>query len=365
MLIDTLMPGGAERVAVEVACSLDPERFEPFFVVTRNSGPLEAPLRAARMPVHILGRRGRLPPVRTLRRARGLLRTADAIHAHMFGSSMWGALLARTLRLPLMTSDASWSGVRTWTRTWGYRYVIGPEARTIVCPSDRVARSIEEEGVPSAKMKVIENGVRLAAALPRSEARAELGLPQDDWVIGITANLRPEKAHEVLLRAFARVNGTSRPAWLCVVGDGPRRDELRGLASELGIGERVLWAGDRRDARRLASAFDTAVICSSWEGLPLAALEALASGVPLVATRVGALPDVVEGGGGVLVDVGDDAALARELATLMNDPATAREMGRRGIRRVDERYRHERMVAEFEQAYDELLAEPRRGRSSG
>ena len=355
MLLDALPPGGAERVAVEVACSLDSARFTPFFVLTRAGGPLEAPLRANGIPVTILGPRGREVPIRMLLRARHLLRDADVIHAHMFGSSVWGALLSRVTGVPLITRDPTWSGERTWMRTYAYRYWIGRRARVIICPSELVARSIEDEGVPAERLRVIVNGVPRTEALPREAARAELGLAPEAWVIGIIANLREEKAHEVLLRAFARILGDGRAATLCIVGDGPRRDELQALAQTLGIDQRVVWAGNRVDARRLASAFDTAVICSSWEGLPLAALEVLAAGVPLVASRVGALPHVVEDGAGVLFEPGDDEDLARRLAALIDDPELARDIGQRGLRRIEDRYRFERMVDEFAQVYDEVL----------
>ena len=358
MLIDSLAEGGAERVAVEVACHLDPTRFEPHFVVTRSGGPLELPLQIAGIRTTILGREGGGPPVRMLARALRLLRDADLIHAHMFGSSVWGALLSRLGGVPLVTSDAAWSGQRTRVRTWGYRHWIGTRALAIVCPSAPVASSIVAEGVPAQRLRVIENGVPRDAALPSADARSELGLNQRSWVIGIVANLRAEKAHQVLLHAFSHMAADRPSATLCVVGDGERRDELRALARHLGIDERVVWAGHRQDARRLASAFDTAVICSEWEGLPLAALEVLAAGVPLVASRVGVLPEVVGGGAGVLFDSGDDAQLARELAALMDDPGRARTLGERGRRRVGERYPFERMVKEFEDVYDNVLVGP-------
>jgi glycosyltransferase involved in cell wall biosynthesis len=356
MLIDSLMPGGAERVAVEVACALDRERFAPFFVVTRLGGPLEDPLRAAGVPVVVLGRRGKGLPVRMLARAHKLLRHADLIHAHMFPSSIWGALLSRTTGVPLVTRDPTWSGVRTVTRTYGYRHWIGPRARAIVCPSPLVAQSIEDEGVPPSKLRLIVNGVPTDAALPRDRARSELGLDQDGWVIGIIANLREEKRHEVLLRAFARLVASGRNPTLCLVGDGPRRPQLEALAHDLGIEREVVWAGDRPDARRLASAFDTAVICSSWEGLPLAALEVMAAGTPLVATRVGVLPRILGDGAGVLVNVDDDEGLAAALVALMDDPSRGAELRAEGLRLIADEYRFERMVDEFAALYDDVLA---------
>jgi glycosyltransferase involved in cell wall biosynthesis len=293
-----------------------------------------------------------------LAQARRLLRDADLIHAHMFTSAMWGATLSRWTKVPLVVRDPTWSGERTFARTHGYRRLIGPTARVIVCPSRLVARSIAEEGVPAEKLEVITNGVRLEAALPRERARMELGLAADAWVIGIIAMLREEKAHEVLLRAVSTMVVNGRRPTLCIVGDGPRRGELEQLAGSLGLGDAVVWAGNRPDAGRLASAFDTAVICSNWEGLPLAALEALAAGTPLVATRVGAIPEVMAGGAGVLVDVADDAGLARELTALMDQPRRVEGLRARGLQRIEDEYRFETMVARFTGLDDSVLVRP-------
>jgi glycosyltransferase involved in cell wall biosynthesis len=357
MLLDTLVPGGAERVAVEVACALDPDRFEPFFVVSRLGGPLEAALDEAGVPYRILGRKGRSIPVRAFADARRSFASADLIHAHMFGSSIWGALFSRATGVPLITRDPTWSGTRTAARTYAYRYWIGPTARRIICPSAPVADSILAEGVAPDKLTVITNGVPLGAAVPRSDARRELHLAADAWVIGIIAHLREEKAHEVLIRAFARVLASGRRSTLCIVGDGPRRPALEALAVRLGVNSHIVWAGSHRDARRLAGAFDAAVICSNWEGLPLAALEVLAAGTPLVATRVGVLPTVLDEGAGMLVDVGDDEQLAAALISLLDSPEAAADLSARAIARVEDRYRFERMVEEFAAVYEDVLAE--------
>ena len=204
-------------------------------------------------------------------------------------------------------------------------------------------------------VEVVSNGVRLDAALPRSAARRELHLDADDFVVGIIAQLRIEKAHEVLLRAAARLQAEGRQLKVCVVGDGSRMPFLQETTAQLALEQSVVWAGEHRDAGRLAAAFDLGVICSDWEGLPLASLEILAAGVPLVATAVGALPGIVRDDAGVIVDVRDDAALAAGIAALMDDPQRLASLGEQGRRRVRDEYSFERMVREFERIYLEVL----------
>ena len=137
--------------------------------------------------------------------------------------------------------------------------------------------------------------------MSRSAARRELALSPTAFVVGIVARLRPEKNHEILLRATARLVADNRDVTICAVGDGPRRAYLEHLAKDLGVADRLVWAGERTEAGRLVTAFDIAVLCSAWEGLPLAALEAMVAGVPVIATAVGGLPDLLVGGAGVLV----------------------------------------------------------------
>jgi glycosyltransferase involved in cell wall biosynthesis len=365
MLIDSFLAGGAERIAVEVACGLDRNRFEPSVIATRTSGPLEDKLRSAGIPYLVLGRRRGFAPMKLLKAHRAIA-GADILHAHKLGSNMWGALLARTTRVPLVVREPTFSGVRTKQRSLGYRHWVAPVARRVICPTEVVARSLEADGFTPQQIRVIPNGVPLDAALPRTEARAELGLDESARVVGIVARLRLEKAHEVLLRAIARIADARPDLRLAVVGDGSRRAELTQLGDQLGIGERIVWAGERRDARRVISAFDMGVICSSWEGLPVAALETMAAGVPLVATRVGTLPEILADGAGVLVDVGDDAALAVALAQLLDDPVAARAIGERGRDRIRREHAFERMISEFAAIYEEVgrpeTSRPRRAR---
>jgi glycosyltransferase involved in cell wall biosynthesis len=353
-MIDSLLAGGAERVAVEIACGLDRKRFTPHVVVTRHGGPLEALLRAADVQFTVLGRTGRLSPA-ALRRSWGLARRSDLIHSHKFPSSAWAALLARAARVPLVTHDHNWSAGRSRGRALVNRFWIAPAAHRMLCVSRSVARALSEEGVPSRKIEVAENGVHLGPPATREEARRRLGLDRDELVVGSVAALRPEKAHDLLLEAVAFLRAENRRVRLCLVGSGPRADELRALASHLGIDQQVMWAGQRSDAASLVSAFDVAVICSRWEGLPLAALEALAAEVPLVSTAVGGLPDLLSGGAGFLVESPDAGLLAGSIAAVIDHPGEARARARRGRERVEERHGLDQAVRRVEAVYDAAL----------
>lgn len=355
-MVDSLLAGGAERVAVELACALDRERFEPHVLVTRDDGPLRSLLEAADVPVTMLHRGAtvELAPWRAAHRH--LATSADLLHAHKFGSNAWGALLSRSARVPLVVHEHNFSERPGRVRRVLDRHWIATRAGRVLCVSDSVADVERACGVPERLIEVVPNGVRLDAAWTRDAARAELGIAARSFTVGIVGRLRPEKAHDVLLEAVATLARAGRDVRLCVVGDGPCRTELQLQAARLGIDGRVTWAGERRDAATLAAAFDVAVVCSHWEGLPLAALEGMAAGVPLVATQVGGLPTLLERGAGLLVPPADPAALAAALDQLIDDVDHRSRLAEAGRARVRERYSFDGMVDRVQQVYESVLA---------
>ena len=362
-LVDSLVSGGAERVAVELACALDRSRFAPHVIVTRDDGPLRSLLDDADVPCTMLGRRGMLdlrPWLRAHRQLRGA--HGGILHAHKFGSNAWGALLARAAGVPLVVHEHNFSATPSRLRSVIDRRWISTRAARVLCVSESVAAVERSNGVPESLIEVVDNGVRLDAAWSRTDARAALGLADGPFTIGIVGRLRPEKAHEVLIESVSRLVAAGRDVQLCIVGDGPRRAELAALVTRFGLDAMVTWAGERSDAATLAAAFDAAVICSHWEGLPLAALEAMAAGVPLVASNVGGLPSLLAGRAGLLVPPADPPALQDALASLIDDPSERDRIGAAGRERIASAYSFAGMVERIESIYEDI-AERHRARS--
>jgi glycosyltransferase involved in cell wall biosynthesis len=324
-------------------------------VATRAGGPLEDVLREADVPYRVIPRMRRASPA-MIRRVLAETREVGVIHAHTFGSNVWGALAARLNRCRLIAQEHSWSGDTAPGRALWHRRWIAGAAQRFVAVSPNVAAGLLADGVPAHLVEIVPNGVHPSAALPRERARAALGLPLDRDVIGIVAGLRPEKAHDVMLRALERLLEHRPQLLLCVVGDGSERDRLRRLSVDLGVDASVVWAGERSHGAELVSAFDVGVVCSDREALPLAALELLAAGVPLVATAVGDLPAVLAGGVGSIVPPREPEALAAGILRVLDDPALSTAMSEAGRRRVREQYDFGRMVARFEALYREVVA---------
>ena len=304
--------------------------------------------------------------------AGGLFRSArwaDLVHTHLLKADMTGAAVATLAgrRSRLVASKHNDEQVLRRPLVSLVHRILGRlPVRTIVL-SDHVGRFFAEHGgVDPARTRRIYYGIdpapfERAAAKPAAEKqrlRASLGIAPDDVVFVCVARFAPQKAHEILLRALAKVETPS--VRLLLVGDDPFGDGRRraeDVARELRLGGRAIFTGIRRDVPDLLAISDGFVMCSRWEGLGLVFLEAMAASLPIVATRVSAVPEVVDDGEtGVLVPVDDPDALAAALARLAGDPGLRTRLGRAGARRVRERFLLGRMVEETLGVYRETAA---------
>jgi len=192
--------------------------------------------------------------------------------------------------------------------------------------------------------------------VPRAETRAAWGIPAEAPLIGTVTRLSPQKAPLDFVRAAARVAKRHPQCWFMMVGDGPLRAEVEALAAELGIADRLVLTGLRRDVPELLAAFDLFTLSSLWEGLPRVLPQAMATGLPIVATACdGSAEAISDGNNGYLVPPGNPDLLADRLSRLLDDPALAARMGQDGLARVAE-FSDRRMVEEIAALYNELLA---------
>jgi glycosyltransferase involved in cell wall biosynthesis len=375
-MIDSLAEiGGAETLALHLAAELDPERFERTLCVTRWDEELAAapPARDAveRMRaagVRILGvpRRGRLSLaawlilIRFLRRER-----PDLIHAHKFGSNFWAVLFGRLTGVPaIVAHEHMWSYAdSTAVRRWLDRAWIARGADAFIAVSEEGRRQmIEIEGVAPQAVLYVRNGVPDPPPGDATAVRAELGIPADAPVVGTLAQLRPEKALDVLVAATSILREEQPEVRVLIAGEGDRRAELEAQIAHAGLTETVLLLGYRQDVPDLLAAFDVGVCCSDFEGGPLSVMEYMGAGLATVATDVGGLPELIHPDEtGVLVPPRDPQALAAGLAGLLGDEPHRRELGQnaRELRRRD--YSLAAWIARMERLYDELLVHPRRG----
>jgi glycosyltransferase involved in cell wall biosynthesis len=237
----------------------------------------------------------------------------------------------------------------------------------LIAVSPQVRDDLVALGVaPRERFVVIRLGIELNERVApdqdgRSESRRYLGIPSDRFAVGWIGRMTAVKRTDDVLVAFKRLRDSGVDATLCMVGDGPERSRLEDRAHELGVVRDTLFLGYQEDVAPFYAAFDALVLPSGNEGTPVSAIEALAAGRPVVATRVGGVPDVVrDGEDGFLVEAGATDDLAERLGQLARDPNLRERMGAAGRERVLPRYAVDRLVDDVDRLYRSLLAESSR-----
>lgn len=281
-------------------------------------------------------------------------RRVDVLHSHHLGPYMYGAVAARLAGVPHVTTEHSRELYDTPRRWWVGKTMA--HAAEVVTVSHELAqwRRASFNDDPT----VILNGVSLPPLLSvgeRTERRRALGLP-DGFLVACVARLAPEKDHATLLRAFARVRRRVANATLVLVGWGPLESEVEALGDELGIAEHVRFLGRRDDVEDILPACDVITLSSRREGLPLALLEGMAAGLPVVATSVGDVPTLVAEGEGFAVGAGDDEAFADALVHFASDPESRRRAGARARARVERVHSVGAMASSYLRTYQRVLS---------
>lgn len=362
--------GGGERLAKQLAMRLDPSRFERTLCVTRWSVDAERDPAVAAGVDDLREAGVRLLPIerrtKTDLRAWGplwsLMRRGevDVLHAHKFGSNVWAALLGRAAGVPvIVTHEHTWSYEGDPVRRFLDRELIARRSDAFIAVSreDR-RRMIEIEGIRPEDITFVPNGIPAQPIGQGAQVRQELGIEAGAPVVGAVSGLRAQKALDVLIRAAGLLSARVPGARVLIAGEGAERPRLEALVAELELEEVVTFLGARSDVPDVLDAVDVAVSTSTYEGSPLALMECMAAGRPVVATRVGGVPDLIEHGEhGLLVEPDDPAAVTAALAELLEAPERAAEMGRRGRERQAREFDLDVMSRTIEKLYERLYAD--------
>jgi glycosyltransferase involved in cell wall biosynthesis len=351
LVIDSLDGGGAERYVVDLAIALRCRGW-PVEVASSAGGVRAGALADAGVPVWVLldalvKRRVSRRYGRALRRLIADRRPA-VVHAHLYASAAAAAQATRDLPVPLLVTEhteAPWRGRRARAVS---REVYRRADRVVAVSSAIGTLLVEEYDVPGERVDVVLPATTAPVAHRRmvTEPRAP--------VLGVVGRLVPEKGVDVFLQAAALVLAVVPQARVVVVGDGPLRGDLERRAAALGLADSVAFTGFRADAPQLIAGLDLLVVPSRSDGSPLVVCEAMAAGIPVVASRVGGLPDLVaDGRTGLLVQPGQAEDLARAMVALLLDPAAAEELGARA-RQVAATRSHAHLVDRMETMYRSL-----------
>jgi glycosyltransferase involved in cell wall biosynthesis len=290
------------------------------------------------------------------------------VHTHTAKAGFVGRLAARLARVPVVVHtfhghvlQGYYSPLKT--------HLLRRMERALACITDRiiavseqVKRDLVSYGVaPVDDIQVVPLGLELGPFLYGAESRGtfrrELQLNRMEQLVGIVGRIFPIKNHRLFLEAAALVAKEESMVRFVIVGDGMLRPEIERYAHDLGLAHRVIFTGWRRDLPHIYADLDVLAVTSHNEGTPVSAIEAMATGCPVVATRVGGLPDLIQPGEtGCLVPPGNALAMAKALLGLLRDPETARWLGHAARVAVRERFAAHRLVSDVEHLYVELLA---------
>jgi len=281
----------------------------------------------------------------------------DLIHTHGYKGNIYGILAARAARVPIIATCHNWPASTLPLRLYSFLdRIVLRKANHIVAVSENVRERLRRFAIPSRKITVIQNGVDTARfASARPVLRHELNL-DGRTVIGVVGRLSSEKGHKFLLRAAPRLIEEFPTVALVFIGSGPEQPALESLTRELNLQDRVFFAGFRRDMPQVYASIDILVLPSLEEGLPLTVLEAMAAGLPILASRVGDIGKIIVSGvSGLLIEPGSTDGLYGALVQLLRDPALRDTLRANARATVNSSFSVQRMAAQYLELYASVL----------
>jgi len=351
--------GGSETLAMQIAGALNRDgQYACSLYAVEHGGPLAETLAAGGIPYRIFSRKRKLDwrllgqLVRKFREDK-----VQLVHTHHLEQLLFAGIAARLVGAAVVHTEHEFYTLGRRRHQQILR-LLSVLAGTVTTVAEPVTEFLNQSvGIPMRKLKTIPNGVdlsRFQSARPMN--RSELGWNGENVVVGCVARLVPGKGHAVLLDAFHRVLGRQPQTRLLLVGEGGERSRLEAQAGALGLNGSVRFLGARADVPRLLAACDVVTLASTCEGLPLSILEAMAAGKPVVATRVGCVPQVVHDGlTGLLVPPGDAAALAESLESLVRNQGTRRRLGMQACQLMQSGYSFDRTLEQYEAVYETAM----------
>jgi glycosyltransferase involved in cell wall biosynthesis len=282
----------------------------------------------------------------------------DVVHTHGYKADLYGFLAAWRSGKPVVATCHNWVGGTTALGIYNHLDRLALKKFSgLVAVSDEVAQRLLDSGVPAGKIRTIANGIDVQSfehgrPLPALSFAGEK-------VVGMVARLDLQKGFEYLLRAVRELCNTMNGFKVVIIGEGPDRPAIETMVQEYGLQSSVMLAGQQSDMPGVYAAMDIFVLPSLNEGLPMTILEAMAASKPVVATRVGAIPKVInDGENGLLINPRSSEALRDALASLLSDPDKCRHMGEKAHDWVSRNYTSEAMSLKYRQLYEEVLGSP-------
>ena len=366
-VIDTGGPGGAETVFLNCATRLDPSRFSCTAVID-NDNWLAQQLRDRGHEPRIESASGSfnfhyLRDIAAISRAR----KANLICAHLYGSAVYASALGAVSGIPVVSVFHGGADIASSDRFTSIKAaIIRRGSRRVVFVSKNLRSELAGVlRIAPQRAAVIPNGIDTAAFRPGRDdsLRRELQLPPEAILVGAIGNVRPAKAYDNLMRAARALVGRSHRFYFVIAGQygGPLTDELLKLRSELGLENRVFFLGLRPDVATVLRNLDVFALSSKSEGFSIACVEAMACGIPVVATRCGGPEEILEPDSGILVPPGNHGELAAAIYRVAHEPQAAQAMSALALQRVHSDFSLNAMLSRYESLFEEVVRERTQG----
>jgi glycosyltransferase involved in cell wall biosynthesis len=355
--------GGVQQGVKNLFRSLDPERYQPIACALENDGTVGREIAQDGFEVIVLGLKGKAARPRIIYELARLMqrRGIDIVHGSAYHPSLFSRVAGLLARAPILINHEHGIVHHRRTHRAFINHWLGRLTQAQIAVSQAVRRQmISWYHLDPKKVEVIYNGVRpefFQVTALREASRRSLGLSPETRVVGIVARLHLEKGFDTLFGAMEGVK-SSYPLKVLIAGTGPHEEDIRDMAARRGLADKVDFLGYLRDIPELLAAMDVFVLPSLKEGFSNSILEAMAAGLPLIATELEPIREAVEPGvSGLLFPPRDSEALGRCLAQVLADPDLASKLGRAAQARVAEHFTIDRFGRRIQNLYDRLVRE--------
>lgn len=362
-IIPTLVRGGAEKQLTLLATGLSGQAFDTHVCVLTADGPFRAELEAHDIPLHFIHKQHKLDPSAYFRLKETIQQLQpDLVHTWIFAANSYGRYAALKCGVPrIIAGERCVDPWKRWHELAIDRY-LAKRTHGLVTNSQGVVDFYASKGLPADRFTVIPNGIELPNLAPVGEMRRvlleALDLPAETRLVGTVGRLWPQKRIKDLIWAADLLKCIRDDVHLLIVGDGPLRWRLEKYRDQVEIADRVHFLGERPDAKEIIACLDCFWLASDYEGQSNALMEAMAAGVPVVASDIPGNRDlVVPAETGFLVETGDRAAFAQKTETILSDPDLAERLGTQGRQRMQTEFSISRMVERYSDYYQRLLAD--------
>ncbi|MBN1916387.1 MAG: glycosyltransferase [Verrucomicrobia bacterium] len=365
-VINSFDIGGNERFLVELLRRLDRAEFVQEVCVPDRGRDYTFDLKqiceSLGVPIHVVEARGNLDRA-VGRRLRALMAAGayDIVHTHLVFSQYWGRRAASAAGIGrIISSEQNAYRFKVWPPFRWIEQRLTRSTECVVACSEHVRQHlVRRVGLPREKIALVYNGVDTEAFAPteaddpvRAAVREEMNVGPGEKLIGTVGHLNRQKGHDVLIAALADVVRREPTARLAIAGRGPLRRRLEALAAQHGVAGKVIFAGLVGDVARFLKGLDVFAFPSRWEGFGIALIEAMATGLPVVASRTGGIKEIVEDWvSGLLVPIGDRVALSEALLSVVCDTDRAHRLAQEGLARVRRQFSLARTVEQMSDIY--------------